>query len=114
MPPKEPMMKKHKPMLDPIQRTLDHFFGPGQFPLEMVGDLDSLLLTLKWGVGLVNSLAEAPADRTKQEITSRLYEIEFLLTEELPLIGKDLVPMIRALRKQAPIAPKGLGLTKPK
>ncbi|MCP4603647.1 MAG: hypothetical protein GY847_24545 [Proteobacteria bacterium] len=82
-----------------IQRTLEHCLGKGNFPLEMVGDLDDVLLTLEGAVEILNRLtADHAVALDRQQLLSDMYQLEFLLADYLVLILSDLRPALRVVR----------------
>ncbi len=82
-----------------IQRTLEHCLGEGNFPLEMVGDLDDVLLTLEGAVEILNRLtSEHVVALDRQQFLSDMYQLEFLLGDYLVLILGDLRPALKVVR----------------
>ncbi len=87
------------PNLDKIKRTLEHCLGADNFPLPMVGDLDDTLFTLERAIEILDRLTADPvAELDRQQFLSDMYQLEFLLTDELGLILTDLLPALRAVR----------------
>lgn len=85
-----------------FEEALTRVFGKGGFPLAAVGDLTDLLFTLEKAVGLLGSVA---GEENQKALCGKLYELEILLEEDLPMILEDLLPVTRQLRG-APTEPE--------
>ncbi len=82
-----------------IRKTLERCLGPDELPPGMVGDLDDVLFTLERAIEILNRLTADPvAVLDRQQFLSDMYQLEFLLTDELVLILTDLRPALRAVR----------------
>jgi hypothetical protein len=75
---------------------LTELLGSGDFPQAAVGDLSDLLDTLRRGVEMLTDLMKPGRDLAP----SKLLDIEILLSDDLPMIAKDLLPSLKAMRRR--------------
>ena len=92
---KRVMPNNAKATMHAFEKALRKCFPKDGFPLEVVGDLDDLRFTLE---RLAGALARVTAGEDCPEIRQALYEVEFILGEELSLIAADLLPLLKDLR----------------
>lgn len=84
--------------MDAIAVTLDTALGKGQYPPELIGDLHDLWFTLQTGADLLSTLAREDTSSARERFLQMANAIEFLLLEEIPIIARDLVPMVMAAK----------------
>ena len=78
-----------------FEEALRKCFPRKDFPLEIIGDLDDLKFTVE---RLMSALSVISGGQNCSSIEKALYDIEFILSEELSLIASDLIPTLRELR----------------
>jgi hypothetical protein len=78
-------------------------------PWETIGDLDDLLFTSEKLCALLRSIAQEGGDGTAEQLASRLFEVQIMIEQDLPMIVNDLLPPLRRLSGETLEHPPGNG-----
>ena|SRR5437588_9875981 len=84
--------------IDSFRKALARLVDIHDLPSEMVGDLSDLDGTLHRGMELLDLLL---TDLPPGDAASKLLELEILISDDLPMISRDLLPALRKVRKAA-------------
>lgn len=83
-----------------FEASLLKAIGRDKVPREALGDLSDLLDTLRRGVNMLTGIMEQRRGFERAP-AKKLLELEILLSDDLRMIAKDLLPSLRAMRKAA-------------
>lgn len=86
-----------EPLIDSYSRSLEPFLKQDELPREVVGDLDDLLGTAEQLCECLREIARNGEQLPKKELKSRLFVIQIMIEQDLPMIFADLLPPLRKL-----------------
>ncbi len=84
-------------LMSSFNRALERFLKKEELPREIVGDLDDLLGTAEKLCELLKDIARNGEHLSKKELKSRLFVVQIMVEQDLPMIMADLLPPLRKL-----------------
>ena len=96
--------------LSDLERSLRSLVKTGEIPGSLPVDLDDLLVTSQKLSALLEQLAGEGAELSREELLSRLFHVQIMIEQDLPMILDDLVPPLRtisgeSLGRPSPVQP---------
>lgn len=84
-------------LLSEFARSLAPLLETEDLPREMVGDLDDLLFTSEQLCALLVEIAKEGANWSPAQLKSKLFKVQIMIEQDLPLIFDDLLPPLQKL-----------------
>jgi hypothetical protein len=80
-----------------LKRSLASLVEKGGLPGQVVVDLDDLLLTSENLCALLAEIAQEGANWPPSQLKSKLFQVQIMIEQDLPMIFADLLPPLQRL-----------------
>lgn len=92
-----PQTSSSSSLIDNFRRSLAPFFRSDELPRQVNGDLDDLLGTAEQLCERLREIALKGEQVPKKELRRRLFEVQIMIEQDIPMIIADLLPPLRKL-----------------
>jgi hypothetical protein len=83
--------------LSDLERSLALLIEKGEAPGALAVDLDDLLFTSEQLCALLVEIAQEGSNWSPAELKSKLFKVQIMIEQDLPLIFDDLLPPLQKL-----------------